>query len=745
MTVQNLLKRFAWRNFSVRAKTGLLFFLQVVVVLIITILGIGVLNAVNKRVQRTSDVALQMGSLSRDLQTQVEDLQRFETRLATSYQESMVFDPEIGEDYKERIGQARTTAANLRALSLEILSEDSRATIDEELDRVETLLAQLETDSTSTVELSSQLLSLEAHVPESGLPTGSLGLLEEYGNSLQLDIVTLGNGELIDQMLLLRRLERTLLESGSTSDVISVFQVSETLRAGIEQEDLSYVERVRLLSNLDLYLEQINQTGSLLSQINVNHDNALLSFGQIRNAASRMNLLFEGEAQSQMLSVRAIEVRAQLALAVVFIVVVLVDGGLIYLFTRDLSQRIEPLLEATTELQDGDLQARVDLEGEDEFTQLALGFNAMAVQLEGLVGGLEQRVAERTRDLTITAEIGQAVINRSDPQDLMNEIVELIRERFGFYHAQVFMVDSENEKANLVASTGKAGRELLARHHFLPVGSQSVIGQVTESGQAVIALDTDTDRVHKRNELLPDTRSEMALPMRIGDKVIGALDVQSVAPNAFDEDNVAVFQIMADQLAIALENARLSAQLVALVESLNVLQRQSTQRDWQVYGQSQDPNQPVIFQLEEGAVITPEDPPPASILNTAIQSGSSVVRKNGDDGINFAIPIRVRGVVIGAFGFGGESFQDLSEEDMLLIEAVIDRVGLALENLRLIGESSRRAEYEQLVNEITAKIVGSTDVDFILQTTVQELGRVLRAPQTSVQLRQGSVGSSNYE
>lgn len=743
--MQNFVKRFAWRNLSVRAKTGLLFFLQVVVVLIISILGVGVLNAVNNRVQRTSDVALRMGSLSGDLQTQVEDLQRLETRLARSHQESMVFDPEIGEDYRDQIALTRATVLNLKALSQEILSEESRATIDEELTTIESILTELETDSGLTIDLYSQLLSSESHTPEGELPTGTLNIVEEYGNNLQLAIITLGNGDLIDQVLLLRRVERSLLASGSSSDVTSIFQVAETLRAGIEQENLSYQDNARLMSDLDSYLEQINQAGSLLAQINVNHDSALLSFGLIRNAASRMSLLFENEAQAQILAVRSVEIRAQVTLVIVFVVALLVDGGLIYFFARDLTRRIEPLLEATTQLQDGNLQARVDLEGEDEFTQLALGFNAMAVQLDGLVGGLEQRVAERTRDLTITAEIGQAVVERSNPHDLMNEIVELIRERFGFYHAQVFLVDIESGKANLVASTGKAGRELLARHHFLPIGSQSVIGQVTESGKPVIALDTDTDRVHKRNELLPDTRSEMALPMRIGDKVIGALDVQSVAPNAFDEDNVAVFQTMADQLAIALENARLATQLADLVESLSTLQQESTRRDWQAYQQSQDPNQPLTFQLEAGAVTSPEEPPPSGILNTAIQSGHSVVRKNGDDGINFAIPIRVRGVVIGAFGFGGESFQDLSDEDMLLIEAVIDRVGLALENLRLIGESSRRAEYEQLVNEITAKIVGSTDVDFILQTTVQELGRVLRAPQTSVQLRQGSVGSSNYE
>jgi GAF domain-containing protein len=118
-----------------------------------------------------------------------------------------------------------------------------------------------------------------------------------------------------------------------------------------------------------------------------------------------------------------------------------------------------------------------------------------------------------------------------------------------------------------------------------------------------------------------------------------------------------------------------------------------------------------------------------------LASGRLVTVDSSDGEPRLGVPIRVRGEVIGAFGFGGETLRNLAEEDLLLVEAVVDRVGLALENMRLVEETVRRAEHEQILNEITAKIVGSTDVNDILQTTVRELGRVLRAPQTSVQLR----------
>jgi GAF domain-containing protein len=395
------------------------------------------------------------------------------------------------------------------------------------------------------------------------------------------------------------------------------------------------------------------------------------------------------------------------------------------------------LLDAARRLQQGNLKSRAPVRGNDEFSQLGVSFNALATQLEGLISGLEQRVAERARDLSITADIGRAVVSLRDPRELMNEIVELIRQRFGFYHAQVFLVDDSGETATLVASTGTAGRELLARRHALAVGSQSVIGQVTSSNQPVIALDTDVSAVHRKNELLPDTRSEMALPMRIGDRVIGALDIQSVAPNAFEEDDVAVFQIMADQLAIALENARLYNRLQESENSLLMFERQITNEAWQSYREGRSASAPAAFSFRENRFEQYEDSSTGALVD-AIQSGSFIASEAGVNDYEIALPIKVRGEVIGAFGFGGEQLKQLTDDDIALAEAVIDRVGLALENIRLVEQTTRRAEHEQVVNEITAKIVGSTDISYILQTAVKELGRVLRAPQTSVQLRKES-------
>lgn len=170
------------------------------------------------------------------------------------------------------------------------------------------------------------------------------------------------------------------------------------------------------------------------------------------------------------------------------------------------------------------------------------------------------RLFEETRrqsaHLTAAAEISRAASSLLALDDLLNTAITLIQQAFGYYHVQVFLVDDQHRDAVLRASTGEIGALLLARGHKLAIGSQSIIGQVTATGEPVIARDTDQDRVHRRNELLPDTRAELAVPLRYGNRIIGALDVQSIEPNIFKPQDVTVLQILGDQLAIAIENAR---------------------------------------------------------------------------------------------------------------------------------------------------------------------------------------------
>jgi signal transduction histidine kinase/CheY-like chemotaxis protein len=170
---------------------------------------------------------------------------------------------------------------------------------------------------------------------------------------------------------------------------------------------------------------------------------------------------------------------------------------------------------------------------------------------------LLKQTARRAAQLQATAEIAERVGQILDLDELLPQVVDLIRDRFDFDHVQIFLMDANDEYAVLRASTGEAGRELLARNHRLAKGSASVIGQVTASGRVIIAADTAEANVpHRPNPLLPNTRSEMALPLVLEGRVVGALDVQSNQPNAFTQDDVQTLSTLAAQISIAIGNAR---------------------------------------------------------------------------------------------------------------------------------------------------------------------------------------------
>ncbi|MGQ9889762.1 MAG: response regulator, partial [Aggregatilineales bacterium] len=185
---------------------------------------------------------------------------------------------------------------------------------------------------------------------------------------------------------------------------------------------------------------------------------------------------------------------------------------------------------------------------------------------------LVQQTEERAHQLATSAQVSQFATSVLDLDVLLPRLVDLIRDAFGYDHVQVFLMDREGENAVLRASTGEAGRALLSIGHSLPKGSLSVIGQTVATGQPVIALDTGrSDVIHRPNPYLPNTRSELALPLLVQERVVGALDVQSNRPNAFDQDDVTVLTALAAQIAIAIENARLFRQSERRASDMSLL------------------------------------------------------------------------------------------------------------------------------------------------------------------------------
>ncbi len=323
---------------------------------------------------------------------------------------------------------------------------------------------------------------------------------------------------------------------------------------------------------------------------------------------------------------------------------------------------------------------------------------------------LEGEVDRRTHNIMAVAEVGRTITGARNLDSLLRQVVQLIIERFDFYHAQVFLVDKAGEQAILRESSGPVGKRLLAQGHKLAVGSRSVIGQVTSLGEPVIALDTDTSPIHRRNELLPNTRSEMALPLRVGGEVIGALDVQSIHPNAFTAEDVPVFQTMADQLAVAIENTRLFEQAQGNLEAIQRLNQQLTGDAWRAYMAGRVQTAPLGYRAGEMGL-------------EPLRDG---VEKGEPQPDTISLPLTVRGESIGAIDIRPkEDREELDQDVQAMLEAVAERVAVALDSTRLAEQAQRTAWREQIVNQISAKLQRSHDLQAILHTALTELGRAM--------------------
>ena len=352
---------------------------------------------------------------------------------------------------------------------------------------------------------------------------------------------------------------------------------------------------------------------------------------------------------------------------------------------------------------------------------------------------------DRMRLATITTQIAQRIQRRTELNDLLNSaIADILQSYADIYHAQIFLIDPATNDAALAASTGSVGEMLLQRHHKLPVGSRSVIGQVTSTGQVIVARSESSDGVHRRNEFLPDTVVEAAFPLRLGDAVIGALDLQSRITAAFAEDDLPVFQSLADNIAVAIDNARLFGETEARVrENQNLveqmrgavreverLNRQLTQQAWTDFlgGQGGELSLDVDFEHnvnQHTGVWTPT-------LDQAVQT-NQLVEKPVGGGTIVSLPLRVRSEVIGAMEFELDG-ETLSAEDLNLLQAVAERFGLAVENVRLYEETRQAAEQEQRINDIAARFQSVTTVDELLRITLTELSDTLGAEGGAIRL-----------
>ncbi|OQY35892.1 MAG: hypothetical protein B6I38_00980 [Anaerolineaceae bacterium 4572_5.1] len=351
-------------------------------------------------------------------------------------------------------------------------------------------------------------------------------------------------------------------------------------------------------------------------------------------------------------------------------------------------------------------------------------------ELENIRATLEQRIANRTSkleqqavQLQIATEVGRAATTIRDIKKLLPQVAQLIGESFGFYHIGIFLISANNEYAVLKAATSEGGQKMLDRGHRLKIGGFSIVGHVTAKREARIALDVGEDAVFFDNPDLPETRSEMALPLIAGDELLGVIDVQSKREAAFSNEDISVLQTLADQIAIAIENARL---LTERQEALATAQRAYGERSQKAWGEllRSQPELGFLSTLAHKPLPTTGDWEPG--MRETIQRGEITTI----DKRTIAIPIILRDQVLGVVRLQkSKKANPWNDNEIELMDSLIDQLELALESARLYRETQQRAERERLVTDITTKIRSTTDPEQMLKTAVEELKLALNANQ----------------
>jgi GAF domain-containing protein len=364
---------------------------------------------------------------------------------------------------------------------------------------------------------------------------------------------------------------------------------------------------------------------------------------------------------------------------------------------------------------------------------------------------------KRTLQLQTAVQISQAAASWLDLDELVQHSVKLIGERFDLHYVGLFLVDGAStdtgrQWAVLRAGTGEAGRRMVAQGYRLEVGDTSKVGWCIAHAQAHSGPDLDTASRRSPAEvssLLPGARSEIALPLRSRGRSVGALDVQSTEHGAFSEDDVAVLQTVADQLAVAIDNAQLFAQTRARLEESEAGQDRAGRERWSDSTPAQAARS--YERTRPGATLAGNATAPEGFgeLSRSVEQAAAhqeaIVQANTGDGRGQAtvvVPLSLRGEVIGALGLhGAEGRRRWADDEIALVKAVADQMTLALENARLLEETQQRAKRDRLIAEITAQVRSSRDPETILRTAVRALGTALNTDRALVQLGTGTQPS----
>jgi GAF domain-containing protein len=344
-------------------------------------------------------------------------------------------------------------------------------------------------------------------------------------------------------------------------------------------------------------------------------------------------------------------------------------------------------------------------EANQQLAQRSLELESTSVKLQEAMQQAEQRATQ----IATGAEIARAATTLQDPDQLIQQVTQLIQERFDLYYVGLFLVDADQRYAVLQHGTGEAGRLMKESGHRLEVGGQSMVGWACANKRARIALDVGEEAVHFANPHLPATRSEMALPMRVGEQIIGALSIQSTREAAFDRSDIAALQGMADQIAVALENARLFQQTQTTLKELEMTNRMLLREGWRGYLEQATITRRVEFR--------PPNKPLTGPLSKPLK-----------------VSLELRGQPLGQLSLRRETEHAWSMEEIELVKAIVLQAALAADNARLVEQSQRALWETEGLYKSAQEISSAARIEDICQAAVQRARDMVSADRVTMLL-----------
>jgi GAF domain-containing protein/HAMP domain-containing protein len=458
-------------------------------------------------------------------------------------------------------------------------------------------------------------------------------------------------------------------------------------------------------------------------------DEEILAIIQDARARQTQALLQAAEAQRAMQR----NVIIALALAIFF------GGALVITTIRSITGPLQLMTSGAREIAAGNLDQVVPVESQDEIGQMATAFNQMAADLKSLYTDMESRILERTAtlekltsDLRASADVARAATTILEPSALLFHVMELISQRFDFYHAGIFLLNDARTEAVLQAASSIPGKRMLAHNHRLRVG-QGIVGHAIQEGESRVSQIVREDAAYYNNPELPETRAELALPLRTRGRIIGALDVQSELENAFTADKIALLQTLADQIALALENANLYQETQQRLEEVRHLYHEYSRKAWDE-----------IVRGRGGITYryTPETGVQFDSSQPELLSAGSQTLLTEDD--SMTVPIKVREQVIGVMKVrkpaGGSGW---TPENLGLLDSITEQLGVALDSARLFTETQQQAQRERLVGEITARMRQTLDVEAVVRTATNEIYQALSLESIDIWLTAAETENGN--